>query len=233
MLHGGIIEPSFSVWNSPVVPVRNKDNTFQFAVDYRKLNKITMSISHPLPRLECVFDTIGQAHATIFSTLDLASGFWQIPADPDTCHKAAFITHDGKYEWTRMPSGLKNSPMTFQTVMGHVLKDLNCKHVLCYIDDILVLSSSFQEHLQHLKLVFNKLRDARLTLKADKCHFAVEKVLYLGHVITKDGVFVDENKTEKVSKYPTPKTQTEVRSFLGLWNYYRRFVENFSKLPRH
>ena len=230
MLKDGIIEPSFSVWNSPVVLVRKKDNTFRFAVDYRKLNKITMSISHPLPRLECVFDTIGQARATIFSTLDLASGFWQIPMDPDTRHKAAFITHDGVYEWTRMPFGLKNAPMTFQMVMGSVLQQLNWKHVLCYIDDILVFSNSFQEHLQHLELVFEKLKGAGLTLKADKCHFAVEKVLYLGHIITKDGVFVDEKKTEKVSQYPTPKSQTEVRSFLGLCNYYRRFVENFSKL---
>ena len=230
MLQDGIIEPSFSVWNSPVVLVRKKDNTFRFAVDYRKLNKITMSISHPLPRLECVFDTIGQAHATIFSTLDLASGFWQIPMDPDTRHKAAFITHDGVYEWTRMPFGLKNAPMSFQMVMAHVLKDLNWKHVLCYIDDILIFSSSFKEHLQHLESVFDKLRQAGLTLKADKCHFAVDRVLYLGHVITKHGIFVDEKKTEKVSNYPTPKSQTEVRSFLGLCNYYRRFVENFSKL---
>ena len=230
MLKDGIIEPSLSVWNSPVVLVKKKDNTYRFAVDYRKLNKITMSISHLLPRLECVFDTVGQAHASIFSSLDLASGFWQIPVDPETRHKAAFITHDGVYEWKRMPFGLKNAAMSFQMFMGHVLKDLNWKHVLCYIDDILIFSGSFQEHLQHLQLVFDRLKEAGLTLKADKCHFCVEKVLYLGHVITKDGIFVDEKKTEKVSKYPVPKSQTEVRSFLGLCNYYRRFVKNFSKL---
>ena len=189
-----------------------------------------MSISHPLPHLECVFDTVGQAHASIFSSLDLAFGFWQIPLDPETRHKAAFITHDGVYEWKRMPFGLKNAAMSFQIFMGHVLMDLNWKHVLCYIDDILIFSGSFQEHLQHLQLVFNRLKEAGLTLKAYKCHFCVEKVLYLGHVITKDGIFVDEKKTEKISKYQIPKSQTEVRSFLGLCNYYRRFVKNFSKL---
>ncbi|MEW8546122.1 MAG: reverse transcriptase domain-containing protein [Candidatus Thiodiazotropha sp.] len=230
MLADGIIEPSSSIWNSPVVLVRKKNNTFRFAVDYRKLNKITLSISHPLPRLECVFDTIGQADAKIFSTLDLASGFWQIPMDPETRHKAAFITHNGVYEWTRMPFGLKNAPMTFQMVMGQVLRELNWKHVLCYIDDILVFSSNFQEHLIHLEQVFDSLRKAKLTLKSEKCHFAVEQVKYLGHIITKDGVEVDPDNTSKVRSFPRPKSQKEIRTFLGLCNYYRRFIENFSKI---
>ena len=195
ILEDGIIEHSNSVWNSPVVLVKKKDNSYRFAVDYRKLNKITQSISHPLPRLECVFDIIGQAKAQIFSTLDLASGFWQIPMDPSSRHKAAFITHNDVYEWTRMPFGLKNAPMTFQMVMSQILREMNWKHVLCYIDDILVFSSNFKEHLYHLNLVFSKLREAGLTLKSEKCHFAVEKVLYFGHVITKDGVQVDSSKT--------------------------------------
>ena len=230
MLEDGIIEPSSSVWNSPVVMIKKRDNTYRFAVDYRKLNKITQSISHPLPRLECVFDTIGQAKARIFSTLDLASGFWQIPMDPSTRHKAAFITHNGVYEWTRMPFGLKNAPMTFQMVMSQVLRELNWKHVLCYIDDILVFSSNFQEHLGHLDMVFSKLREAGLTLKSEKCHFAVDKVLYLGHIITNEGVQVDTSKTDAVRTFPRPKTQRDVRSFLGLCNYYRRFIQNFSKI---
>ena len=135
MLRDGIIEPSLTVWNSPVVLVKKKDNTksYRFAVDNRKLNKITMSISHPLPRLECVFDTVDQVHASIFSSLDLPSWFWQIPLDPETRHKATFITHNGVNEWKRMLFGLKNAAMTFQMFMGHVFKDLNWKHVLCYI----------------------------------------------------------------------------------------------------
>ena len=230
MLEDGIIDYSNSVWNSPVVLVKKKDNTYRFAVDYRKLNQITKSISHPLPRLECVFDTIGQAKAKIFSTLDLASGFWQIPMDSSTRHKAAFITHNGVYEWTRMPMGLKNSPMTFQMAMSQILREMNWKYVLCYLDYILVFSSNFKEHLYHLECVFSKLREAGLTLKSKKCFFAVDRVLYLGHVITKDGVQVDTNKTDAVSKFPRQKTQTDVRSFLGLCNYYRRFIENFSKI---
>ncbi|MES9881486.1 MAG: reverse transcriptase family protein [Sedimenticola sp.] len=230
MLQQGIIEQSNSIWHSPVVLVKKKDGTHRFAVDYRKLNKITHSISHPLPRLECVFDTLGQAQAKIFSTLDLASGFWQIPMDPETKHKAAFITHDSIYEWTRMPFGLKNAPMSFQMIMGQVLRGLNWKHVLCYIDDILVFSSNFHEHIQHLDLVFQKLREAKLTLKGEKCHFALDKVIYLGHVLSKDGIEVDSSKTEAVRSFPTPKTQRDVRRFLGLCNYYRRFVPNFSKM---
>ena len=207
MLEDGIIEPSSTVWNSPVVMIKKRDNTYSFAVDYRKLNKITESISHPLPQLECVFDTIGQAKTRIFSTLDLASGFWHIPMDPSTRHKAAFITHNGVYEWTRMPFGLKNVPMIFQMVMSQVLRELNWKHVLCYIDDILVFSSNFQEHLCHLDIVFSKLREAGLTLKSEKCHFEVDKVLYLGHIITNEGVQVDSSKTDAVHTFPRPKRQ--------------------------
>ena len=130
MLDKGIIEPSSSIWNSPVVLVCKKNNTYRFAVNYRKLNKITLAISHPLPRLGCVFDTIGQTNAKIFSTLDLVSEFWQIPMDHLTKHKAAFITHNGVYEWNRMPFGLRNAPKTFQMVMRHVLRELNWKHIL-------------------------------------------------------------------------------------------------------
>ena len=167
MLEDGIIEPSCSVLNSPVVMIKS--------VYYQELNKITQSISHPHPPLECVFDTIGQAKARIFSTLDLASGFWQIPMDPSTRHKAAFITHNGVYEWTRMPFGLKNAPTTFQMVMSQVLRELNWKHVLCYIDDFLVFSSNFQEHLCHLNIVFCKLREAGLTLKSEIVIFRLKK----------------------------------------------------------
>ena len=194
------------------------------------MNQITKSISHPLPRLECVFDTIGQAKAQIFPTLDLASGFWQIPMYLSSRHKAAFITHNGVYERTRMPFGLKKAPMTFQMVMSQVLREMNWKFVLCYIDDILVFSSSFKEHMYPLELVFSKLHEAGLTLKCEKCHFAVEKVLYLGHTITCEGVCMDSSKTDAVRTYPRPKTQKDVRSFLGLCNYYRRFVQKFSKI---
>lgn len=230
MLEQGIIEPSNSVWHSPVVLIKKKDNSYRFAVDYRQLNKITRPIAHPLPRLESIFDAIGSANAQYFTTLDLASGFWQIPMDPDSKSRAAFITHDGIYEFNRMPFGLKNAPMSFQMLMSQVLRALNWKHVLCYIDDILVFSKTFDEHLSHLAQVFQRLRNAKLTLKPDKCHFAVARVIYLGHVISKSGIGVDPSKTDAVRTFPTPKNQRDVRSFLGLANFYRRFVKDFSKI---
>lgn len=230
MLQQGIIEQSMSVYNSPVVLVRKKDNTWRFAVDYRKLNSITIPISHPIPRLDDVFDALGNAQASYFSILDLNSAYFQIELDPETRHKSAFVTHDGVYEFTRMPFGLRNAPMSLQMLMSQVLKGLNWKFVLCYIDDILVFSSSFSEHLDHLGQVFQRLRDANLTLKPSKCSFAVEKVVYLGHVISKDGVSVDIEKTEKVRSFPTPTTQKQLKSFLGLCNYYRRFVKDYAKI---
>lgn len=230
MLEDGIVEPSNSIWHSPVVLVKKKDNSYRFAVDYRKLNKITKPIAHPLPRLESVFDAIGEAKAQFFTTLDLASGFWQIPMCQSTKHRAAFITHDGVYEFNRMPFGLKNAPMSFQMLMSQVLRPLNWKHVLCYIDDILIFSSNFDEHMKHLGQVFQKLRDAKLTLKPEKCYFAVSKVKYLGHILSKEGIEVDSSKADALRTFPIPKTQRDIRSYLGLCNYYRRFVQNFSKI---
>lgn len=230
MLKDGLIERSTSVWNSPVVLVKKKDDSWRFAVDYRKLNQVTIPISQPLPRIEDVFDALGESKAKIFSTLDLNSAYFQIALDPETRHKAAFVTHEGVFEFTRMPFGLKNAPMSFQMLMSIVLKGLNWKFVLCYIDDILVFSPDFETHLQHLDQVFQRLREAKLTLKPSKCSFAVDKVVFLGHILSETGVEVDPEKTEKVRNFPIPKSQKELRSFLGLCNFYRRFVKDYSKI---
>ena len=230
MLQQNIIQPSSSVYKSPIVLVRKKDNTWRFAVDYRQLNKITVPISHPIPRLEDVFDALGESNASVFSILDLNSAYFQIELDPETRHKSAFVTHDGVYEFLRMPYGLRNGVMSFQILMSQVLKGLNWKFALCYIDDILIFSSNFEEHLDHLGQVFQRLRDANLTLKLKKCNFAVDRVTYLGHVLTKDGVEVDTSNTEKVKTHPVPKTQKQLKQFLGLANYYKRFVKDFSKI---
>jgi len=174
-LENDIVCPSTSVWNSPVVLVKKKDGSWRFTVDYRALNKVTKPISHPLPRLEDVFDSIGESQATIFTSLDLNSAYFQMALDPETKHKAAFVTHEGVFEWNRLPFGLKNAPMSFQMLMSQVLRGLHWKFALCYIDDILIYSKDFEEHLDHLDKVFSKLRQANLTLNPKKCNFGVEK----------------------------------------------------------
>ena len=226
----GIIKPSNSEWHSPVVLVKKKNGTFRFACDYRALNKITVPMSFPLPHMESVFDTIGAAKANYFTKLDLMSGFWQMELDEGSRKKAAFITQRGVYEWTRMPFGLTNAPISFQTLMSSVLRDMNWKSVLVYVDDILIFSHSFQEHLAHLEQVFDRLREANLKLHPSKCHFAVKQLNFLGHIISRNGVEVDPEKTKAMSEFPTPKSQTQVRRFLGMANYYRRFIKDYSKI---
>lgn len=156
MLDSDIIEESDSMWQSPVVMVKKKNGQLRFAVDYRKLNAVTKQFTFPLPRLEDVFDTIGTTQAKFFSTLDLASGFWQIPMDEETKHKSAFVTPTGVYQWKRMPFGLVNAPASFQALMTHVLRGLNWKTCLVYVDDILVFSNSFTDHLKHLDEIFSR-----------------------------------------------------------------------------
>ena len=230
MLKNNIIEPSTSVWNSPVVLVRKRDGKYRFAVDYRRLNRVTKPISYPLPNLNDVFDAIGQANAQYFSTLDLSSGFWQIPLHENSKHKSAFVTHEGVFQWRRMPFGLMNAPMSFQMVMSQVLRGLHWKNVLVYVDDILIFSHTLEEHLQHLSQVFDRLHKANLTLKPSKCQFCVKSVKYLGHVLSKDGVQVDDSKVKIVREHPVPKDQKQVRQFLGLCNYYRKFLQNYAKI---
>ena len=230
MLQSDIIEPSTSPWTSPVVMVKKKTGDYRFAIDYRRLNRVTKPMSFPLPRLEDIFDTVGNTNAQIFTTLDLASGFWQIPLDPETKHKSAFISHQGIYQFKKLPFGLRNSPVVFQLAMTKALQGMNWKFALIYVDDILIFSNNFEEHLGHLSQIFDRLREANLKLKPSKCKFATKKVVYLGHVLSKDGVQVDNTKIEAVSKFPVPKSIQDVRSFLGLCNYYRKFVKGFANI---
>ena len=229
----GVIQKSCSAWSSPVVLIPKKDGSYRFCVDYRKLNNVTKKDVYPLPRIDDILDTL--SGAKFFSTLDLAAGYWQIGLDPATSAKSAFVTHQGLHEFVRMPFGMCNAPATFQRLMEVVLAGLLWKNCFVYIDDVLVCSNTFEEHLTHLKEVLSRLQQAGLRLKAKKCLFLRDEVSYLGHVVTSQGIKPDQAKTEKIRDYPAPTDISQVRQFLGLASYYRKFVPEFAKIaaPLH
>ena len=233
MLQNGVIQPSFSPWSSPVVMVKKKDGSWRFCVDYRKLNSLTHRDAYPLPRIDSTLDTL--AGSQLFTTLDLASGYWQVEMEPADKQKTAFSTTKGHFEFNVMPFGLTNAPPTFQRLMECVLAGLSGAHCLVYLDDIIVFSTTFEEHLKRLTSVLDRLRTAGLKLKSRKCHFAKKQITYLGHVISPQGVEPDEKKLAAVTAYPTPQNSKEVKQFMGLSNYYRRFISNYAQIaePLH
>ena len=194
LLAQGVIQPSVSAWSSPVVLVPKKDGTSRFCVDYRRLNGVSRKDVYPLPQVDDIFDTLGDTK--YFSSLDLCSGYWQIELDPESRPKSTFVTHRGLHEFVRLPFGLCNGPSTFQRLMEVVLSGLVWDSCFVYIDDVLVCSRTFEEHLQHLRQVFTRLREANLKLKPKKCLFLRDEVSYLGHVVTREGIHPDPSKTE-------------------------------------
>jgi len=182
----GVVQPSTSPWASPVVLVPKKDGSLRFCVDYRKLNSVTRKDVYPLPRIDDILDALGGTK--YFSTLDLASGYWQVELDDDAKAKSTFTSCKGLYEFTRMPFGLCNAPAMFQRIMQRVLAGLEWKSCFVYIDDVLVASKKFEEHLIHLREVFLRLHDANLKLKPKKCSFLRPEFPFLGHVISRDGI---------------------------------------------
>jgi hypothetical protein len=201
-------------------------------VDYRHLNAVTKPDTYPLPRIDDLLDQLGRCK--YFSTLDLASGYWQIKVATDSREKTAFVTPQGLYEVLVMPFGLTNAPAVFQRLMQKVLAGLNPEagpdFVAVYIDDVLIFSHTVTEHLEHLRAVIQRIEEAGLKLKPTKCHFARREVEYLGHLVTPEGLKTNQRLVEAVTMFPAPTDVNRVRRFLGLASYYRRFIDGFARI---
>ncbi|GJX83026.1 putative reverse transcriptase domain-containing protein [Tanacetum coccineum] len=228
MLENGFIRPSVSPWGAPVLFVKKKDGSMRLCIDYRELNRITIRNRYPLPRIDDLFDQL--QGAKYFSKIDLRSGYHQLRVREQDISKTAFRTRYGHYEFLVMPFGLTNAPAVFMDLMNRIFHEYLDKFVIVFIDDILVYSKSEEEHEQHLRIVLEILRQKKLYAKFSKCEFWLQQVAFLGHIVSADGIIMDPSKVEAITKWPRPTTVTEVRSFLGLAGYYRRFVEGFSRL---
>ncbi|XP_033761504.1 uncharacterized protein LOC117343268 [Pecten maximus] len=228
MLGAGVIEPSDSPWSAPICLVTKKDGSCRFCIDFRGINAVTRKDAYPLPRIDDTLDTL--AGARWFCTLDMASGYWQIKMDEADKHKTAFSTHLGLFEFNVMPFGLANAAATFERLMEMVLKGLNWKKCLCYLDDVVVFGTDFKTTLQNLELVFQRFRQANLKLKPKKCELFRKEIVYLGHIVSEEGIRCDPTKTSAFKEWNRPHSATEVRSFLGLVGYYRKFIDSFAHI---
>ena len=230
MLERGVIQASTSPWASPVVLVTKKDGSTRFCIDYRGLNDLTVKDAYPLPRIDDSLDAL--SGGKWFCTMDLMSGYWQIEMESEDIPKTAFTTSQGLYEFKVMPFGLTNAPATFERLMESVLRGLQWEECLVYIDDIIIAAASVPQALERMEHVFQRLQVAGLKLKPTKCSFFCKSVKFLGHVVSEQGVHMDPEKTQHVQDWLTPKSAKEVRSFLGLCSYYRRFIAGFAKMAR-
>ena len=226
MMEAKIIEVSRSPWSSPVVLVPKKNGKKRFCVDYRKLNLITKSVQWPLPRIQDIMDRL--AGSVIFTTWDLTSGYWQMLMADSNKEKTAFSTPDGHYQFIRMPFGLKNAPAEFSRLMHQVLGDLTFVEI--YLDDITIHSKTLEEHIEHIEIAAQRLREANLKLNGSKCTWMAKQVKLLGFLVSKEGVAMDPDKVEAISNRTPPKDVKGVQVWLGICNYYRRHVKDFAKI---
>jgi hypothetical protein len=230
LLEKGFIRPSSSTWGCPAIFVKKKDQTLQMCVDYKPLNEVTIKNKYPLPRIAILFDQL--TGARVFSKIDLRSGYHQIHIRPEDIPKTAFTTRYGLFEYMVMSFRLTNAPTHFTYLMNSVFMPELDKFMVVFIDDILIYSKNEEEHVRHLQIVLTCLREHQLYAKFSKCAFWLEEIQFLGHVLSAKGIAVDPSKVKDILEWKPPTTVHQVRSFLGLAGYYRRFILDFSKLVK-
>jgi hypothetical protein len=226
----GFICPSSSPWGAPVLFVTKKDGSMRMCIDYRSLNEVTIKNKYPLPRIDDLFDQL--QGAKYFSKIDLRLGYHQLRIKETDIQKIAFVTRYGQYEFTVMPFGLTNAPTFFMNLMNKVFMEELDKFLVVFIDDILIYSNSHKIHDHHLRIFLGRLRAHQLYAKLNKCEFLLEKIAFLGHILTVEGIEVDPSKVEEVSKWKQPSSVSEIRSFLGMAGYHRRFIKGFSSIAK-
>jgi hypothetical protein len=224
----GYIRPSTSPWATPVLFVEKKDGTRRMCIDYRALNEVTIKNKYPLPRIEDLFDQL--RGASVFSKIDKRSGYHQLRIQPPDIPKTTFITKYGLYEFTIMSFVLTNAPTFFMNLINIVFMDYLDKFVVVFIDDILIYSRSEEEHVNHLKMVLQRLREHQLYAKLSKCKFWINEVLFLGHIINKDGLAVDPKKVADIMNWKAPTNARGIKSFIGTTGYYWRSLKGFQRL---
>ena len=235
MLKNGIITHSESPCNAPIWVVPKKldasgKRKLRVVIDYRKLNDKTVEDKHPIPQIEDILDNLGKA--AYFTTLNLKSGFHQIELDENSRNKTAFSTEQGHYEFLRMPFGLKNTPATFQRAMNSILGDLIGRVCYVYLDDIIAFGRSLEHHLKNLAKVLERLISSKLKIQVDKCEFLKKECEFLGHIITEKGVKPNPDKIKEILNWMLPKNEKQIKQFLGLLSYYRKFIRDFLKIAR-
>ncbi|GJR34161.1 putative reverse transcriptase domain-containing protein [Tanacetum coccineum] len=222
------IRPSTSPWGAHVLFVKKKDGYFRMCIDYRELNKLTVKNRYPLPRIDDLFDQL--QGSSVYSKIDLRLGYHQLRVRGEDIPKTAFRMRYGHYEFQVMPFGLTNAPAVFMDLMNRVCKPYLDKFIIVFIDDILIYFCNKEEHANHLRIILELLKKEKLYAKFSKCDFWIRIVQFLGHLIDSQGLHVDPAKIKAVKNWTSPTTPTEIRQFLGLAGYYRRFIKDFSKM---